>query len=97
MSLWATLPISSAPVAAKPRVSPGIAWAYDAVAGALRQVRGALRGVLGRAGDEAPLTSDALMVRRMADRLIYSDPSLAADLYAAASRHERFNEEAFRD
>lgn len=41
----------------------------------------------------APRVREASVVRRMADRLACSDPALAADLYAAAGRHERLDEE----
>ncbi|MCC7152175.1 MAG: hypothetical protein IT501_09220 [Rubrivivax sp.] len=41
----------------------------------------------------SPRITEASAVRRMADRLVYSDPALAAELYAAAGRHERFDEE----
>lgn len=42
---------------------------------------------------QATRISEANAVRSMADRLIGSDPALAADLYAAAGRHEHLLEQ----
>ena len=39
-----------------------------------------------------PVRSDAAAVRRLADRQRQWSPSFAADLYAAADRHEVLNE-----
>ncbi|ODU10570.1 MAG: hypothetical protein ABS84_04250 [Rubrivivax sp. SCN 71-131] len=82
MNLSNTVAVQRLEPVATPRIAALVEWLYDAVGGLLRST-----------AQESPRITDASMVRRMADRLIYSDPTLAADLYAAASRHERFNED----
>lgn len=72
-----------------PRIVGLVSWTYDAM-------RSLARSLTGQAASAHPRIAEASAVRQMADRLIYSDPALAADLYAAASRHERFDEDAAR-
>ncbi|HNT39021.1 MAG TPA: hypothetical protein PKO45_07855 [Rubrivivax sp.] len=77
-----TLPTHHLAASATPRIAGLVGRIQDVVGGFFRIT-----------APERPRIADASMVRRMADRLIYSDPTLAADLYAAASRHERFDQD----
>jgi predicted outer membrane protein len=76
-----TLTLTSV-VASLPRAPRGaqlIALLYDAIEGAVRRIE-ARRAARAR-------TVEADMVRRYARSMQDSDPSFAADLYAAADRH----------
>lgn len=67
---------------AMPRGSTWVAALYNAVASLFR---------VGPA--QAPTRAEeAAAVRDMANRLRYTDPSFAADLYAAAARHEALDD-----
>jgi hypothetical protein len=58
---------------------------------ALHQVLGALRATVKRpvrAPEVSSAAEEANKVRRLADSYVRSDPRFAADLYAAADRHE---------
>ncbi len=84
-----------APVAA-PRVAPFAAtMAYQTIAG-LRSaavLTGAFIARMSRAvaprRDAFPQRSETASLRRYAQQMMSQDPSFAADLFAAADRHER--------
>ncbi len=72
-----------APVA----VPRGAAWGADVAA----RVLSFLGGLMARRAEHAQrssLAAEAAYVRRLADDLRGMDPRFAADLYAAADRHE---------
>jgi hypothetical protein len=93
MSHSNTLPVRPLDPTPTPRIAGLVAWAHDAASGVFG---GISRAVFGGASEPSPRIAEASVVRQMADRLICSDPSLAADLYAAASRHERIDEDLAR-
>lgn len=66
---------------AMPRGSSLVAALYGAVAGLFRSTPAKVSRV-----------EEAAAVREMARSLQFTDPSFAADLYAAAARHENLDE-----
>jgi hypothetical protein len=72
-----------------PAIPRGAVWAASAFAALWSLLRAAARMAPKRASTRA---EEAEVVRRMAIRLQDTEPSLAADLFAAAARHEGVEE-----
>lgn len=68
----------------------GAAWAASAAASAARFVKRAFGGQAAAAGPSP--AAEAAAVRALARDFVSSDPGFAADLFAAADRHERLHE-----
>jgi hypothetical protein len=76
-------------MALRGRMSNPVAWTVAAWFGAVTQRSNSLRATA--APDPAPHDAgrEAAAVREMAYRHLKTDPGFAADLFAAADRHER--------
>ena len=79
-----TITVTSPAVVVAPR---GAAWAADFAARALSFL-GALIDRRAETVQRSTRAAEAAAVRRMADDVRTLDPRFAADLYAAADRHE---------